>query len=269
MSGHSKWATIKRKKGALDAKRGALFTKMVKLIEVAARGGADPTMNFKLKLAIQKARSANVPSTTIDKAIKKGSGQDKEASKLEEVTYEGLAPGNVAVVIQALTDNKNRTVADLRSLFTKAGGSFGQPVSWQFDHRGILQVEKTKGSSPMESDTRPHAESSDRATIGVSDEKLELAIIDAGAQDFSDAGDVMEVYTEPKLLDQVKSNLESTGFKVTSSALGLVPKNKTVVTDPVLAKRVLNFLDSLDDYDDVTEVASTLDVPDEILSKLE
>ncbi len=247
MSGHSKWATIKRKKGALDAKRGALFTKMVKLIEVAARGGADPTMNFKLKLAIQKARSANVPSATIDKAIKKGSGQDKEASKLEEVTYEGLAPGNVAVVIQALTDNKNRTVSELRNIFNKAGGSFGSPVSWQFDHRGILQVEKVPAKT----------------------EELEMAIIDAGAQDFSDAGDTVEVYTEPKLLDQVKNQLESAGFKVTSSALGLVPKNKTVITDPNLAKRVLNFLDALDDYDDVTEVASTLDVPDEVMAKLE
>lgn len=247
MSGHSKWATIKRKKVALDAKRGALFTKMVKLIEVAARGGADPTMNFKLKLAIQKARSANVPSATIDKAIKKGSGQDKEASKLEEVTYEGLAPGNVAVVIQALTDNKNRTVSELRNIFNKAGGSFGSPVSWQFDHRGILQVEKVPAKT----------------------EELEMAIIDAGAQDFSDAGDTVEVYTEPKLLDQVKNQLESAGFKVTSSALGLVPKNKTVITDPNLAKRVLNFLDALDDYDDVTEVASTLDVPDEVMAKLE
>ncbi|MFH0912413.1 MAG: YebC/PmpR family DNA-binding transcriptional regulator [Patescibacteria group bacterium] len=247
MSGHSKWATIKRKKGALDAKRGALFTKLVKIIEVAARGGADPTMNFKLKLAVQKAKSANVPSTTIDKAIKKGSGQDKEASKLEEVTYEGLAPGNVAVVIQALTDNKNRTVADLRSFFTKAGGSFGQPVSWQFNHRGILQVEKVPGKT----------------------DDLELAIIDAGAQDFSDAGDAIEVYTEPKLLDQVKNQLESAGFKVTSSALGLVPKNKTVIADPSMARRVLNLLDALDDYDDVTEVASTLDVPDEVLNKLE
>lgn len=247
MSGHSKWATIKRKKGALDAKRGALFTKLVKIVEVAARGGADPTMNFKLKLAVQKAKSANVPSTTIDKAVKKGSGQDKEASKLEEMTYEGLGPGNVAVVVQALTDNKNRTVADLRSFFTKAGGSFGQPVSWQFDHRGILQVEKVPAKT----------------------EELELAIIDAGAQDFSDAGDTVEVYTEPKLLDQVKNQLEAAGFKVTSSALGLVPKNKTVIADPNTARRVLNFLDMLDDYDDVTEVASTLDVPDEVLSKLE
>lgn len=245
MSGHSKWSTIKHKKGALDAKRGALFTKLVKVIEVSARGGADPTMNFKLKLAVQKAKSANVPLATIDKAIKKGSGQDKEASRLEEVVYEGLAPGNVAVVIQALTDNKNRTVSDLRNLFNKAGGTFGTQVGWQFENRGMLEVSKSGNT-----------------------EDMELAAIDAGALDFADVGDVVEVYTEPKLLDQVKNKLESAGFKIVSSALGLVPKSKTVVTDPNLARRILNFLDAVDDYDDVTEVASTLDVPDEILSKL-
>lgn len=246
MSGHSKWATIKRKKGALDQKRGALFTKLVKIIEVSARGGADPAMNFKLKLAVQKAKASNVPLATIDKAIKKGSGQDKEASRLEETTYEGLAPGNVAVVIQALTDNKNRTVSDLRNIFNKAGGTFGTQVGWQFENRGVLEINKSGNV-----------------------EDLELAAIDAGASDFSDAGDMVEVYTEPKLLDQVKNKLESAGFKVTSSTLALVPKNKTVITDPNLAKRVLNFLDAIDDYDDVTEVASTLDVPDEIMAKIE
>jgi len=246
MSGHSKWATIKRKKGALDQRRGALFTKLVKIIEVAARGGADPAMNFKLKLAVQKAKSANVPLSTIDKAIKKGSGQDKEASRLEEVTYEGLAPGNVAVIVQALTDNKNRTVSDLRNIFNKSGATFGTQVGWQFENRGVLEVSKSGNI-----------------------EDLELATIDAGALDFSDAGDVLEVYTEPKLLDQVKNKLEANGFKVTSSALSLVPKSKTVITDPNMARRVLNFLDAIDEYDDVTEVASTLDVPDEVMSKLE
>jgi len=246
MSGHSKWSTIKHKKGALDAKRGALFTKLVKIVEVAARGGADPAMNFKLKLAVQKAKSANVPLSTIDKAIKKGSGQDKEASRLEEVTYEGLAPGNVAVIVQALTDNKNRTVSDLRNIFNKSGATFGTQVGWQFENRGVLEVSKSGNI-----------------------EDLELATIDAGALDFSDAGDVLEVYTEPKLLDQVKNKLEANGFKVTSSALSLVPKSKTVITDPNMARRVLNFLDAIDEYDDVTEVASTLDVPDEVMSKLE
>ena len=246
MSGHSKWATIKRKKGALDQRRGALFTKLVKIIEVAARGGADPAMNFKLKLAVQKAKSANVPLATIEKSIKKGSGQDKEASRLEEVTYEGLAPGNVAVIVQALTDNKNRTVSDLRNIFNKSGATFGTQVGWQFENRGVLEVSKSGNI-----------------------EDLELATIDAGALDFSDAGDVLEVYTEPKLLDQVKNKLEANGFKVTSSALSLVPKSKTVITDPNMARRVLNFLDAIDEYDDVTEVASTLDVPDEVMSKLE
>lgn len=245
MSGHSKWATIKRKKGALDAKRGALFTKLVKIIEVSARGGADPTMNFRLKLAVQQAKSANVPLATIDRAIKKGSGQDKEASRLEEVVYEGLAPGNVAVVIQALTDNKNRTVSEVRNIFNKAGGTFGTQVGWQFENRGVLEVNKPSNI-----------------------EDLELSAIDAGAQDFSDAGDFMEIYTEPKLLDQVKNHLESAGFKVNSSLLGLVPKQKTLITDPNLVRRVLNFLDTLDDYDDVTDVSSTLDVPDDILNQI-
>jgi transcriptional/translational regulatory protein YebC/TACO1 len=152
----------------------------------------------------------------------------------------------VAVVIQAMTDNKNRTVSDLRNIFNKAGGTFGTQVGWQFDHRGILEVTKSGNV-----------------------EDLELAVIDAGALDFSDAGDFLEVYTEPKALDQVRNKLESAGFKVTSSALGLVPKSKTIITDPNMARRVLNFLDALDDYDDVTEVSSTLDVPDEVMSKLE
>lgn len=247
MSGHSKWSTIKHKKGALDAKRGALFTKLVKIIEVAARGGADPTMNFKLKLAVQKAKASNLPLATIEKAIKKGSGQDKEASRLEEATYEGLAPGNVGVMVETLSDNKNRTVSDVRNIFTKAGGSFGSPVSWQFDHRGVLYVAKPAN--------------------GV--DELELAAIDAGAMDFADTGDVVEVYTEPKLLDKVKNQLESAGYKIQDSEIGLVPKNKTIISDPALAKRVLNLLDNLEDHDDVSAVYSALDVPDEVIATLE
>ncbi|MFH1088581.1 MAG: YebC/PmpR family DNA-binding transcriptional regulator [Patescibacteria group bacterium] len=247
MSGHSKWSTIKHKKGALDAKRGALFTKIVKIIEVAARGGPDPTMNFKLKLAIQKAKSSNVQLATIDKAIKKGSGQDKEASRLEEIIYEGLAPGNVGVIVETLTDNKNRTVSDVRNIFTKAGGNFGTSVAWQFDSRGVLYVTKPASGA----------------------DELELAIIDSGASDFADSGDTIEVYTDPKLLDKVKNQLESAGYKVEDSEIGLVPKNKTIISDPALAKRVLNLLDNLEDHDDVSAVYSSLDVPDEVLAKLE
>jgi len=247
MSGHSKWSTIKHKKGVADARRGALFTKLVKIIEVAARGGADPSMNFKLKLAVQKARGANLPLATIEKAIKKGSGQDKEASRLEEITYEGLAPGNVGVIVETLTDNKNRTVSDVRNMFNKVGGNFGTSVAWQFVIRGVLYINKPSNGT----------------------EGLELAIIDSGASDFADSGDTIEVYTDPKLLDKVKTQLESAGYKIEDSEIGLVAKTKTIISDPVMAKRVLNLLDNLEDHDDVSAVYSSLDIPDEVMTKLE
>ncbi|MEA1909882.1 MAG: YebC/PmpR family DNA-binding transcriptional regulator [Patescibacteria group bacterium] len=246
MSGHSKWSTIKRKKGAADAKRGAIFTKMAKIIEVAARSGADPSMNFKLKLAIQRAKAANMPSINIDKAIRKGSGQDKEASQLEEISYEGMGPGNVAVIVNALTDNKNRAVSDIRNIFNKVGGSFGTQVNWQFEAKGIIQV------VPNESQK----------------EELEMAALEAGASDWMLEDDSWEVHTPPKELDSVKTKLEAAGFKVEESNLGLVPKNKTTIDDAKLAEKILNFLDSLEDHDDVSEVFSNLDVPDEIMNKL-
>lgn len=246
MSGHSKWSTIKRKKGALDAKRSALFGKLARLIEVTARTGSDPSMNFTLKLAIQKAKAANMPNINIEKAIKKGSGLSKNDSQFEEIIYEGLGPGNIAVIIQALTDNKNRTVAEIRNIFTKNGGNFGTSVSWQFEHRGVLQVEKSEKS-----------------------EEQELAIIDSGALDFQDVGDTLEIHTNPKELDIVKTKLEEIGFKVTDISLDLVPKNKIVINNPIKAKKVLTFLDLIEEHDDVSNVYSNLDVPDEILNQLQ
>jgi len=245
MSGHSKWSTIKRKKGAQDAKRSAAFNKLTRLIEVAARNGADPEMNFKLKLAVQKAKEANMPNSNIEKAVKKGSGQDKDTSLIEEVTYEGFAPGNVAVVVEALTDNKNRTVSELRNLFNKSGATFGSPVMWQFENQGILQV--AKGKNP---------------------EADELAIIDAGAEELEDLGDSFEVHTKPKDLALVKSQLEKTGLKINSAELEMVAKNKTTISDVNIAKKILNFLEVIEDQDDVVNVYSTLDVPDAILDKL-
>ena len=246
MSGHSKWSTIKRKKGAADVKRSALFTKLAKGIEVAARsGGGNPDLNFRLKLAIQKAKASNMPTSSMEKAIKKGTGEDKDAAQIDEVTYEGLGPSNVAVVITAMTDNKNRTVADLRNIFNKAGGTFGTPVAWQFDSRGILQFEKP--SDP---------------------EVLELAAIEAGALDVDDTGDGVEVTTAPKELDKVKTALESAGYKVVEAELGLVPKQRVTITDPLAAGKALNFLDAIEEHDDIDQVYSTLDVPDEILSQL-
>ena len=245
MSGHSKWSTIKHKKGAKDAKRGAVFSKLARIIEVAAKSGPDPDMNFKLKLAISKAKEANMPNSNIEKAILKGSGADKNAVSIEEVSYEGLAPGNVGVVVQAVTNNKNRTVSEIRHIFSKQGGNFGTSVSWQFENTGILQVIKPNNL-----------------------DEAELAIIDSGATNFEDTGDVLEVYTNPKDLDKVKTNLENAGLTIKSASLELVSKNKTIIEDKSMAKRVINFLELLEDHDDVDEVYSTLDIPDEILADL-
>lgn len=245
MSGHSKWSTIKRKKGALDVKKSAVFSKLARLIQVAARSGSDPEMNFHLKLAIQKAREVNMPNINIEKAIAKGSGTGKDVTVIEEATYEGMAPGNIGVVIEALTDNKNRTVSELRNIFNKSGATFGTPSAWQFESKGVLQLAKGKDS-----------------------EADELAIIDAGALDFETVEDNFIVYTAPKELDAVKSKLESSGCQVKSASLELVPKTKMVIADAGLAKRILNFLDTLEDHDDIVNVYSTLEVPDEILSQI-
>src|SRR3989344_3236722 len=229
MSGHSKWSTIKRKKGAADVKRSALFTKLAKGIEVAARsGGGNPDLNFRLKLAIQKAKASNMPISSMDKAIKKGTGEDKDAAQIEEVTYEGLGPSNIAVVVSAMTDNKNRTVAELRNIFNKAGATFGTPAAWQFDHRGILRV--AKADDP---------------------DSLELAAIEAGALEIDATGDDLEIVTEPKELDKVRTALESASYKVTEAELGLVPKQPVTITDPEAAQKALNFLNALEDHDDV------------------
>ncbi len=245
MSGHSKWSTIKRKKGALDAKKGAEFTKLARLIEVAAKSGPDPAMNFRLKLAVQKAKSANMPSANIEKAIRKGAGLDKDKSQIEEVTYEGMAPGNIAVMVQALTDNKNRTVSDLRNLFTKHGGALGNSgsVAWQFFNKGILVVPK-------------------------GDPDLELKAIDAGAEDIQDQGDVWEIHTSPTKLNQVKQALVSVGVDVQEDKLALVPTNLVRITDANIARKILNLMDALEDDEDVTEVFSNFDIEDNILQSL-
>ena len=246
MSGHSKWSTIKHKKGAKDAKRSALFGKLARLIEVTARNGADPDMNFTLKLAIQKAKAANMPNTNVEKAISKGSGAGKDGNQLEEISYEGIGPSNIAVIMQALTDNKNRTVAEIRNIFTKNGGNFGTSVSWQFEQRGVLQIEKSEES-----------------------EEQELAIIDSGALDFQDIGDTIEIHTNPKELDAVKTKLEEMNIKVISMSLDLIPKNKVVIDDPVKARKVLMFLDLIEEHDDISNIYSNVDVPDAILNQLD
>ncbi len=245
MSGHSKWSTIKRKKGALDAKKGAEFTKLGRLVEVAAKSGADPAMNFRLKLAIQKAKSANMPSANIDKAIRKGAGLDKDKSSIEEVLYEGMAPGNVAVMIQALTNNRNRTVSDLRNIFIKFGGSLGNSgsVAWQFANRGILIVPKT-------------------------DPEIELKAIEAGAEDIQEQDDVMEIYTKPNELNQVRQALINAGVTIQEDKLALVPTTTAKITDPNTASKVIQLMDALEDNEDVTEVFSNFEIDDTVLNSL-
>ncbi|MDD5605989.1 MAG: YebC/PmpR family DNA-binding transcriptional regulator [Patescibacteria group bacterium] len=245
MSGHSKWSTIKHKKAATDAKRGALFSKIARIIEVAAKGGADPEMNFRLKLAVQKAKAANMPAINIEKAIQKGAGLGKDASSIEEVVYEGLGPGNVAIMINALTDNRNRTVAELRNIFAKTGGNLGSSgsVAWQFVSRGVLVVPKK-------------------------DEETELKLIDAGAVSYEDLGDSFEVHTEPKDLNKVKQTLATEGLEAKDAKLAMVPTSMVKVSDPAVAKKILNLMDALDDHEDVTEVFANFDIDDEILNNL-
>jgi YebC/PmpR family DNA-binding regulatory protein len=245
MSGHSKWSTIKRKKGALDAKKGAEFTKLGRLIEVAAKSGADPSMNFRLKLAVQKAKAANMPAANVEKAIRKGAGLDKDKSSIEEVMYEGLGPGGIAVMVHSLTDNRNRTVSDLRNLFTKTGGSLGNSgsVAWQFANRGILTAAKT-------------------------DPDLELKAIEAGAEDIQDQGDVWEIYTKPTELNQVKQNLVANGVNIQEDKLALVPTTLVKITDANLASKIIQFMEALEDNEDVAEVFSNFDIDDAILKEL-
>ncbi len=247
MSGHSKWSTIKHKKAATDAKKGAAFTKIARLIEVAAKGGPDPDMNFRLKLAVQKAREANMPAANVDKAIRKGAGLDSDKSSIEEITYEGIGPGNVAIMVEALTDNRNRTVSDLRTMFTKAGGALGNTgsVAWQFQQRGILTV--TKATDP---------------------EEQELAFIDAGATAVQDAEDAFEVHTAPADLNQVKQALVSLGMEVVDAKLAMVPTTLTTITDAVLAKRIIALIENLEDHDDVDQVFSNLEISDAIVQEL-
>ncbi|RLC37667.1 YebC/PmpR family DNA-binding transcriptional regulator [candidate division Kazan bacterium] len=242
MSGHSKWSTIKHKKAITDAKRGAVFTKLARLIEVAAKSGPNLDMNFKLKLAVQKAKAANMPASHIDKAIKKGAGLDRDKSNIEEVIYEGLGPANVAIMVQALTDNKNRTVSDLRNIFAKSGGSLGNTgsVAWQFASRGLITVDK-------------------------SGDDLELKLIDAGAEEVEDLKDVFEVHTDPKKLNQVKQTIEKLGIKVREAKLAMVPTQTIKVTDAADAKKIINLMNALDDNPDVSEVFANFDIDENLM----
>ena len=247
MSGHSKWATIKHKKGATDAKRAKVFAKLIRQVEVAAReGGPDPDMNPSLRTMYQKARDSSVPLDTIEKAIKRATG-GLEGVNYESITYEGYAPGGVALLIEVLTDNRNRSGSDVRSTFTKRGGSMAEPgaVAWQFDRKGILAVDGT-----------------------ADEDELMLAAIDAGAEDIVKEGEVWRVTTGPTDLHAVRTAIEEAGMKVESGDLAMVAQNLVSVDEVGAAKKILELIDHLEDLDDVQDVYGNFDIPDDVLAQL-
>ncbi len=248
MAGHSKWANIKHRKAAQDAKRGKLFTSLAREITVAARdGGGDPQFNFRLRLAIDRAKAANMPNDTIERAIKRGTGE-LEGTQLEDITYEAYGPHGIALVIQVVTDNRNRTVAEIRRIFNRQGGSLGESgsVMWQFDRKGRIVVE-TDGTDP---------------------EEIALLAIDAGADDFEIDEGLISIYTEPSDLESVKSQLESSGARVTDAELTLVPKT-TLELDQEQALKTLRLMEALEDLDDVQQVISNLEISDDLITRFQ
>ncbi len=244
MSGHSKWAQIKRQKGAADVKRGQLFTKLGREITVAAReGGPDPEGNPRLRQAIQRAREAAMPADTIERAIKRATG-GTDSGALEEVVYEGYGPGGAAILVQALTDNRNRAVAEIRSAFTRAGGSLGESgcVAWLFEPRGVIAIERNNRDP----------------------DELGLLAIDAGAEDVRDEGDILEVLTQPGDLEAVRAALEAQGLRIASAETALVPKT-SVPLDERNAAATLRLMERLEELDDVQRVYTNLEISDEVL----
>jgi YebC/PmpR family DNA-binding regulatory protein len=249
MSGHSKWATIKRKKAANDAKRSNQYAKLLRAVEVAAReGGADPAGNMTLASAIEKARGFSVPMENIDRAIKRGSGADAEGVRYEEVTYEGYAPGGIALFVEALTDNRNRTAQDVRHAFTRSGGNLGETGStaWMFTRKGVIVV--------------------DKAVAPDEDRLLELAS-EAGAEDLNDSESSWEIVTEPQDLRAVQRALEQAGVSTESVELSMVPQT-TIPVDGGEARAVLQLIEGLEELDDVQSVYANFDIPEEVMASL-
>lgn len=248
MSGHSKWSTIKRKKGAVDAKRGKIFTRLIKEITVAARmGGGDPDGNPRLRSAIASAKTENMPKDNIERAIKKGTGE-LEGAVYEEVTYEGYGPGGVAILVDCMTDNKNRTVADIRHYFSKSGGNLGESgcVSWMFDRKGTMLIDKES----------------------IDEEELMDKALEAGATDVSEEDNVFQVETEPDDFETVRENLEADGVQFLEASVAMVSKNTVDITDEKTARQILKLLENLEDHDDVQNVYANFDIPDEIMESI-
>lgn len=254
MAGHSKWANIKRRKGAVDAARGKIFTRLTREIQVAARHNPDPDANFTLRLAVERARAENMPRNTIERAIKRGSGQDKDATAFEEVTYEGYAPHGVALILECLTDNRNRTIAEIRRIFNRANCHLAEPnaVAWQFTRKGLILLDAT---------------AQDPTQAG-SFEDLFLMALDAGAEDIREDGDMLEIYTLDTDLHPVSAALQAAGLTYSSRELIMHPENPiTLSSQEALA--ALRMVETLEELDDVKQVFHNLSLQDEVLARLE
>lgn len=247
MSGHSKWSTIKRKKGAADAKRGALFTRLAREIQIAAREGADPEYNFKLRLAVDKAKANSMPKENIERAIRRGAGLE-QGEALEEVMYEGYGPGGVALLVEVLTDNRNRTVSEVRRTFTRGNGALGESgsVAWQFESKGYIAV-------PMN---------------GYDQDQIFEAALDAGAEDVEFGEEQAEIYTQPQDLKMVQEALRLRGLPVEAAQLTMKPKT-LIGLDEKTTLAVMSLIENLEDLDDVTNVYSNLDIPEDLLARME
>jgi len=248
MSGHSKWSTIKRKKGAIDSKRGKIFTKLIKEITLAARlGGGDIEGNSRLRSAVMAAKEENMPKDNIDRAIKKGTGELGGGAAYEEVTYEGYGPAGVAVIVEVMTDNKNRTVAEIRHIFSKHGGNLGENgcVAWMFDKKGSIVFDKK----------------------AVSEDALMESVLEAGADDVRDQETEWEVITDPLAFEAVKRAIDQRGWKYLEARVGMIPQN-TIKLESGKAEQMLKLMEKLEDNDDVQNVYANFDISDEVMEKL-
>jgi YebC/PmpR family DNA-binding regulatory protein len=254
MSGHSKWATIKHKKGAQDKARGKLFAKLIRQVEVAAReGGGDINANATLRTMFNKAREASVPMDTIERAIKRGTGE-LEGVKYEPMNYEGYAPAGVAMIVECLTDNRNRTGAEIRSLFTRNGGSMAEPgaVSWQFERKGVVILPKRRPDGGA-----------------ITEDDIMVVALDAGAEDLADQGDTWQLTSGPTDFNGLRAALEEAGIPFDSAELTMLPTNAVPLDNEADARKVLRLMDALEDHDDVQNVFANFDIPDSILELVE
>jgi len=248
MSGHNKWSSIKHKKGAVDAKRGKIFTKLIKEVTLATRlGGPDPDGNARLRAAVLAAKAENMPKDNIDRAIKKGSGTGADAVNYEEITYEGYGPGGVAVLVEVMTDNKNRTVAEIRHILSKHGGNLGENgcVAWMFDKKGSILIDKNT----------------------ISEEEIMELALEAGADDVREEGNEYEVITSPTVFEDVHRAIEEKGLKPLAASIGMIPQN-TIALAEDKASQMLKLMEKLEDNDDVQNVYANFDIADEIMEKM-